>query len=174
MADRSEMGVSYWVGHAIVIVSTVIGVYLAASVGFQKAVEFELLKSDRDTYYLAHAYHNEVIANAEVAEAFAKEFNGKAYFAEQNRPRFNRYVYETMKFAPSTFEIRPQILNAVAQYYSDVDDLINKLDARKLGKQVVLQRLNERSAEIKSTALAMLAEDVEAMKKRLNDSGIKP
>jgi len=46
---------AYWIGHAFAITATVFGVYLAASLGFKKAVELEILRADRGTYYVAQS-----------------------------------------------------------------------------------------------------------------------
>jgi len=49
----------FWMSHLLIIIGTILGVYLAASVGFEKAIEYELVKSDKDSYYLRSAMQQE-------------------------------------------------------------------------------------------------------------------
>lgn len=168
----TSMDAAYWVGHLVVIIATVAGVYLAASVGFSKAVELELLESDRDTYYLAASFHSELNGNADAVLDFADTFKAQPYYAEQSRLELNKYVYETMRFAGSTFELRPQVLNGASRYYLKVEETLQKLDQRKLGKSFALDQLKALTVEFQSGPLGILDQDVQTLKGKLEDAGI--
>lgn len=168
----TAMDAAYWVGHLVVLIATVAGVYLAASVGFEKAVDLELLESDRDTYYLASSFESELEDNVEAVLGFVETFKGQPYFAEQNRLELNQYVYETMRFAGSTFELRPQVLNGASRYYIKVEELLQKLDQRKLGKGFALEQLKLLTTEFQSGPLRILDADVNLLKDKLEQAGI--
>ena len=170
--QRTAMDAAYWVGHLVVIIATVAGVYLAATVGFEKAVDLELLESDRDTYYLAAAFHGELEDNVNAVLSFSDTYKAQPYYAEQHRLQLNQYVFETMRFASSTFELRPQILNAASRYYSEVNETLAKLGQRQLGKPFALDRLTMLTKQFQSGALTLLDADVAKLKRKLESAGI--
>jgi len=43
---------AFWVGQIIMLVATVLGIYLAASLGFKQALKLNLVEADRTTYYI--------------------------------------------------------------------------------------------------------------------------
>ncbi len=55
----------FWLGQFFMIVATVLGVYLAANSGFQKALEFENLQKSKEAYLLERALVDEVAQNFE-------------------------------------------------------------------------------------------------------------
>ena len=55
----------FWVSHLIIFAGTIIGVYLAASAGLKVAIQFELIKSDRDSYYMRSALLDELKDNTD-------------------------------------------------------------------------------------------------------------
>ena len=70
----------FWISHTIVLFATVIGVYLAASAGLQSALQFEIIKSDRDSYFLRSAMYDELKDNVEQMETMGTEFiNGQSH-----------------------------------------------------------------------------------------------
>ena len=164
MSDRKSdlINPAYWVGHSFAVIATIVGVYLAASVGFKKAVELELLRADRGTYYLAQSLLSQTQANLENFEEVIEKTEGKNIIAgEVEKMHLNDFVYESAKFSDSTFELEPEVLTEISQFYSNLQaafdayypekprSLLNavKVETDKV-KDGPLQRLEEHVAEL--------------------------
>lgn len=168
----TAMDAAYWIGHVMLAGCTIVGIYLAATVGFQKAVQLELLKSDREGYYLTEAFYSETQSNIEKLNSFVEEFQATAYSPQQNRPRLNQYVYNAMEFSNATFEVRPVALNGVSEYYIGVTELLDKLDNKRLGKSFALRELKKRSDELSENVMKLLKSDAETLREKLAQHGV--
>jgi len=111
----------YWIGHFLAVIATIVGVYLAASVGFNKAVELELLRADRGTYYVAKSLLSQTEANLEQFDVYIEKTTGKSRIKDEIKGmHLNDYVFQSAKFSESTFELNPQVLTEVSQFYSNL------------------------------------------------------
>ncbi len=114
----------FWVGQLSVIVSTVIGVYLAASAGLKTAVDFHSITSDEQNFYSLSALREELHSNNElVLDFFEKRF----HFNDKNEitshtggrfPELDQFVWKTMLRTTDTFELPIDILKKTSIYYS--------------------------------------------------------
>ena len=117
--DYSER-TKFWVSHLVVIIGTVMGVNLAANAGFQKAVEFELVRSERDSYYLRSALLSELADNVERAAAWGEDFrsgNARHYIGHPEACEIDSFVWSAMAEQQGTFEIPAEILTPIRRYY---------------------------------------------------------
>lgn len=71
---------SYWVGHFITLLATVIGVYYAAIAGFDVAVRLEMVKADRGTYYVADSLYKELDFNVKNMDKYLDKMKKKTTF----------------------------------------------------------------------------------------------
>ena len=110
---------SYWVGHLMVIVATILGVYLAATAGFNQALKLDLLQSDRGTYYVAESLYQELSFNNTNMEKYLDRTKDKnAVFKEHIAGiRLNEFIFNSAQESESTFEIEPKLLSEVSNYY---------------------------------------------------------
>jgi len=74
-----------------------------------------------------------------------------------------------MKSISSTFEIKPQYLNGVANYYNDINELLQKGGTRKLGKSFMMKQLMNLNTKIIADSLDPLKETASSLKKKLKD-----
>lgn len=74
LKDRDNA--KFWVSHLIVLFGTVLAVYLAASAGLKTAVQFEVVKSDRDSYYMRSALLDELSDNLDKIQKWGEEYKG--------------------------------------------------------------------------------------------------
>lgn len=167
-----KIPLEFWLGQAVVVISTVVGVYLAATVGFQKAVELTLFTSDRSTYYLGQSYKAELDSNAEQLLGFMDRHADAPFMPENERLSLNLYVFNTMKEADSTFELPPAVLNGVSEFYQEAGSLIGELNARQLNKQSGFQRLREITEQVRQDESAQMGDFVEQLRARLSAQGI--
>ncbi|MCK4815824.1 hypothetical protein KA005_08640 [bacterium] len=168
------LNVGYWVGHIFIIIATVLGVYLAAIAGFEKAIQFELVRSDRDTYYLVTALQTEVQDNIVVLEDFMKHYESNYYIPSKNKPFTSKFIWEAMKYSSSTYEIPFTLLNEIKNYYRNVDRLFKQLDQRGARKRTpVFKLIRKESSTFESDILPKIEEYRNGLKKILSQNNIK-
>ncbi|MCU7958535.1 MAG: hypothetical protein KZQ58_00755 [gamma proteobacterium symbiont of Bathyaustriella thionipta] len=63
----------FWLTQSVVIASTIVGVYLAASVGLMEALRYEQLVNQRDLYYMNESLKAELDDNLQALEQFIAE-----------------------------------------------------------------------------------------------------
>lgn len=71
---RESGNLEYWVSQAVVLVSTVMGVYLAAQAGYSTAIQFEVTRGEREAYYLRRALLDEVKSNLRTVETWSNAY----------------------------------------------------------------------------------------------------
>jgi len=133
----------FWIGHLLVMVSTVLGVYLAAHSGLKTAVEFEAITSDRDNYYLRANLKDEIIYNIEISEKIIKQINKWGTFDRKNYPKFQNYVLDTMKEQSNTLKTPNIILSGTLQYYDRVDRLFAQRKGHSLSYPALAKKLRK-------------------------------
>ena len=164
----------FWFSHAIILAATIAGVYLAASAGLKSAVQFELIKSDRDSYYMRSALLEELTDNLDSIESWGMEYqSGKAgkFMGKPDDFKLDTYVWTTMKESPATFEIPSEILTSIRRYYRDTDVALSKMTSKK-GAADEVDVMLERSKEIRSNTLNLLETNIESLKSRLQKLGV--
>ena len=97
-ALRGRMGAAnweFWIGNAVVVFSTVLGVYLASHTALETAMEFESLRTDRDNYHLRASLRAEVAANLRYLFKHLVEFVARILLAQlvlEVRKHATRYL----------------------------------------------------------------------------------
>ncbi len=64
----------YWFAQIVVLLSTVVGVYLAAQAGYKTAIEFEVTRGQRDGYYLRRTLLAELKSNIRAVDDWSGDF----------------------------------------------------------------------------------------------------
>jgi hypothetical protein len=146
---RENNNLEFWVSNFIVMASTIIGVYLAAQAGYHTALEFEAARSQRDSYYMRRALLDEVKNNLTAAENWSARIEERlrasvsadklpaneswvTYWSDKdgwqyasNVPeeiKMKTYVWETMKQQSTTFQLPPDMISSVRQFYDTMDE----------------------------------------------------
>lgn len=159
----------FWVSHLIILAGTIIGVYLAASAGLKVAIQFELIKSDRDSYYMRSALLDELKDNTDTIHKWGTEYRGGKAMKFIGKPKdfkLDTYVWTTMQDNTGTFEIPSEILTSVRRYYRDVNIGLSKMTSREPAAKDVDLML-EQTKKMKVTTLILLKKDIEGLKQRL-------
>lgn len=118
---------SYWVGHFISIIATIIGVYFAAIVGLNVAMKMEMLSADRGTYYVSSSLQKELQFNVDNINTYIEKGKGKQYIYKEHLAgiRLNDFVFQSAKYSDSTFEIEPTLLSELSIYYFNIGTAID-------------------------------------------------
>ena len=161
----------FWFSHLIVFTATIIGVYLAASAGLKAAVQFELIKSDRDSYYMRSALIDEIKDNTNTIKTWGTEYRtGKAgkFIGKPNDFKLDTYVWTTMQDNAGTFEIPSKILTGIRHYYRDANIGLSKMTSRNAAAKDV-DKMLEQTKTFNSNIVPLLQADIDKLKKHLDD-----
>jgi|GEM_PF-5371827 len=164
----------FWIGQMVVVVCTILGIYLAATLGFKKAVDLTLLESDRNTYYLAASFEGEVRSNLTHLDAFLTEHDAAPFMPDGATLKLNRFVFDAMKFAGSTMELPPAVVNGVSTFYLDAGETMDLLNAKQLNKQSGFNTLRTLIDELKADELPKLETMAGDLKQKLISAGVTP
>ena len=159
----------FWLSHILIVIATVAAVYLAASAGLKSAVSFELIKSDKDSYYMRTALLSELEENLNNMEQWAKAYrSGKAgdFWRNPEDYQMSFYVWEAVKEQPMVFEIPSNILTPIRKYYQNSTNVLSKMTSRKPVANEV-DALLVQTKEMKEKSLVDLKSNIEVLKKKL-------
>ena len=163
----------FWIGHLLVMVSTVLGVYLAAHSGLKSAIEFDSIASDRDNYYLRANLRDEVLYNISIAESIIKTINKIGTFDRRNYPNFQTYVLDTMKEQSNTLKTPNIILNGTLQYYGSVHDLLEQRQRHLISYTQLAGSLRKTIDRFRTDVIRVMDNDLASLKQRLESNGVK-
>jgi len=163
----------FWVGHLLVMVSTILGVYLAAHSGLKTAVEFDSLRADRDNYYLRANLRDEILFNVSVSEKIIKKINKHGTFYRSNYSSYQLYIMETMKEQPNALHTPNAILNGTLRYYDKVDRLIRQRKKRWISYPKLAKELRKEIDLLRETVLTQLDNNLISLKTHLDENGVE-
>jgi hypothetical protein len=127
---REKGNLEFWVSHIVILISTVLGVFLAAQAGYRTALQFEVTRSERDSYFMRVALLDELKDNIELAEKFASVFaaqKGDTWPGNLNDFKLQSFVWDTMKQQNTTFQIPAGILSAVRRFNDSVEGTVKEI-----------------------------------------------
>ncbi|GAA0345301.1 hypothetical protein GCM10009092_07220 [Bowmanella denitrificans] len=174
--DNQELRkTGFWLNQIFMIVSTIVGVYLAAQSGLQQALTFDTYSKMEDNYYLRMSLYDELQDNVRDVEKYATEVLAKSpalQIIKDSRPPMDLYVWETMRFHPSTLETPSEILTEVRRFYSQSRVLMDKVEKRSLGSAYGAEQLLKLSSHIQQQVLPALAGSATELKQALAEEGV--
>ena len=162
----------FWVGHLLVMISTILGVYLAAHSGLKTAVEFDSLRADRDNYYLRANLRDEIRYNVGITEKIIATIKKQGAFERSSYASYQLYVMETMKEQANSLHTPNVILNGTLRYYDKVERLFKKRKKNWINDPKLANELRKEVDEFNQTVLTRLDTDLILLKARLDDNGV--
>lgn len=120
ISDIRSLG--FWISNALMVIATILGVYLAASEGFKKALLFRQVEEREHTYDLLTALRAEIALNRKVVGAVTEKGLAELPQSWEEPPVIQRYIWQTMQNVPETFRAPPEALNGIALYYASLDE----------------------------------------------------
>lgn len=174
--DHGELKkTGFWLNQVFMIVSTIVGVYLAAQSGLEQALKFDTLSKLEDNYYLRMSLYDELedalIELETYAAVLAKNPNKSVIQAQ--RPMLEKYVWETMKYNPTTLETPSEILSAVRRFYSKADRTIDQVGDWAISSGYASTLLKEQTESFRAGPHAELKQSAAQLKVLLAKEGIK-
>ncbi|WP_419811515.1 hypothetical protein [Bacterioplanoides sp.] len=126
-SDLTNSG--FWMGHILMIIATIAGVYLAAQAGLQQAILFDDVTSRQNNYFLRQSLYEELQDNVATLRKYNESFiaaNVPVNVLKDHPPVISRYVWETMKYSETTLETPSYFLGEARRFYAQVDDIVAK------------------------------------------------
>lgn len=174
--DHRELRSSgFWVGHVLMILATIFGVYLAASAGLKQAIIFNEINDTQSNYFLRLSLHDELAENVALLRVYHDEYLSKNISnraLKRNNPHIDRYVWETMRFSPFTLETPSYFLSEVRRFYRHVDDIIEKTEQQTYAAHYASPLLLAQLDHMEHTVLMELANNAHQLAKELAEFGI--
>jgi len=161
-------GWRFWLGQILMIVSTVLGVYLAAVVGFEKAVQFDALTSKRDVYYMLQALQDEMQDNMATMDILVSKVDKLHVptLVEYYKPQ--TYIWETMKRSPNTFSIPSSIITGVRRYHADVAVQTRDLLKANITRGQFKQRISDLNKKLRKHVLNRITLEMDNIRTELS------
>jgi hypothetical protein len=162
----------FWLGNIFVMLSTVLGVYLAANSGLKTAMEFERISSDRDNYYLRANLRDEVMYNVAVSEEIITAIDKVGTFDRINHPAYQHFVMDTMKEQSNTLKTPNKILTGILRYNEDINSYMGLRDRRYISYPELADKMRERIKEFRASTLSLMEQDLSSLKLRLDEANV--
>lgn len=156
--DNSELvRTSFWISQVFMIIATVAGVYLAGKEGLNQAITFDNLSNMQSNYYLRHSLHDEVSENVATLLDYVKTTReNRPPDLKRVHPQLADFVWDAMKYSPTTLETPSELLSPVRQFYLKVDSLLARLEARHILRSKGLDELEALCLQMQNELLPKL------------------
>ncbi|WP_328187039.1 hypothetical protein [Marinobacter sp. OP 3.4] len=165
----------FWISQMFVVAATIIGVYLAAHAGLKQAIIFDSLTSQESSYYLRKSLHDELSDNVAALRAYNDDTLSRSppqSELENNRPVLSRFVWDTMRYSPNTFEIPSPFLTGARRFHLKADEIVRKAEGRVYGAGFASKQLTALLDDVEANLLPNLRANHEALAADLAAQGI--
>lgn len=174
--DHRDIGSSgFWIGHLLMIIATIVGVYLAAQAGLAQAIKFDQYSDMQSNFYLRQSLLDEVNDNVRLLRKYEEQYLSKSVAnatLKLNHPELNTFVWETMKFNASTLETPSFYLTSIRRFYSNSMALVNKAEQRQLGSTFAADQLKNELDYIDAEVIPSLKANCDELAENLTEFGI--
>jgi hypothetical protein len=127
----SLLAPEFWVSNALVMLSSIVGVYLAARASYRNSVHLEIAKAEREGYFLRVALLDELKDNIDYVGKFAAVFvakQGESWGESLDDFKLQSFVWDTMKHQSITFQIPAEILSAIRRFHDGVAGKVREIN----------------------------------------------
>ena len=196
---RESGNAEFWLSNLFIVISTVIGVYLAAQAGFKTALQFEIARSDRDGYYMRAALLDEVKDNLAAVDEWSASFekvlrnriseqyflpsdSWAVYWADKGgwsqsnvKPdelKMKTFIWEAMKQQSITFQLSPRLLSAVRRYYDSTEGNMKDIAGREWKSGPAAKAILEDTKRMREEIVPAFEKDIAELRARLDAMGV--
>ena len=158
-------GPQFLAGQIFTVVATILGVYLAGYVGYQRTVEHDILVNAQQQTNLVQALGAEMKHNTERLQSFAaaleKTMDGEPVYREW--PRLHLFIWRASAQNPTVFDTPPQTLADMQAFYEGIGDMLANAEMQKAFRSITTSNTADRrsfidrfNAQIKTATGAIL------------------
>ena len=173
---RDEGNLEFWVSNAVIVLSTVLGVYLAAQAGYRTALDFELARTERESYFMRRALLDELKDNLVQADTISKNMAENGWRVRNADPeifKLQGYVWETMKQQSTTFQIPSEVLTGVRRYYDKSAGYTKQLAVGQGTATEAVAAWLKDTQEVREKIVPALEKDIEDLRNKLVKRGVQ-
>ena len=124
-------GLQFLTAQFFTILATVVGVYLAGYVGFQRNLEYDRLQKAQQRSDLLTATQVELKQNVARLRKFNDRLPAEVGTSVLEWPRLRLFVWQATGRSPSAFDLPPAILTDLQALYADLDEMLNDAGAHQ-------------------------------------------
>lgn len=163
-----DKGTRFWLAQILMLTSTIIGVYLAGMIGFEKGMQFDELRTQKVVYHMLSSIEGELDDNLNAMQKLTEEIKTLP-FPIMQRLREERgldtFIWESMKESSETFRIPSDIITGIRRYYSNMEGIMRRLEKSELGRSNAADQIKSESAKVKELVMIRIHEE----KQRIED-----
>ncbi|WP_392563395.1 hypothetical protein RHO13_08180 [Orbus wheelerorum] len=164
---------SFWVSQVFIIIATVLGVYLAASQGYKQAVQFENMKSYKESYYLQKSLQYELQDNIALLKTYIGKLQNANYYGARNEPlNFYSLVWDNMKFSSATLATPPEFLRQAQGFYRNVAKLHDSIAKSDISVDNGLKQLRIEIDLVEQDLIPGLEKSTQTIKQELSGTDV--
>lgn len=139
-------GPQFIIGQIFTIIATVLGVYLAGYVGFQRTLEYDRLNDAQRRANLMQALHAELSDNTARLRDFVplmqKTQEGEGIYRDW--PRLRLFVWNASSQNSALFDAPPVAITDMQAFYEDAADLLNNGTIRETFRHLTSSNVSDR------------------------------
>lgn len=124
-------GPQFIIAQLFTIAATIIGVYLAGYVGFQRTLEYDRYVKAQQQSDLLNAVYAELRDNAVRVKEFAGKIEPDGASTLGEWPRLRLFVWTAAGQTTAAFDIPPEALSGMQALYDEVGDALNNPRTRE-------------------------------------------
>lgn len=163
----------FFISQLCMVAATIAGVYLASSEGLKAAIEFQLIESDRSSYYQQTALAHELKTNTDELHDFITLWEKpNTIVTEGYLPRFDTFVWKASTESEGTFEIAPPLLLGMVEFHREVNGAIEARLGRKTSREDMMKTLTAQREKARNETLPGLEKSRAQLRERLERYGV--
>lgn len=124
-------GPQFVAAQVFTIAATVLGVYLAGYVGFQRTLEYDRYVKAQQQADLLNALHAELNDNMSRVKEFAEKIDPSGAQRPGEWPRLRLFVWNAAGQTQAAFDIPPKALSGMQSFYAETNEALNNPGARE-------------------------------------------
>ncbi len=140
-------GPQFLVAQFFTILATILGVYLAGYVGFQRTLEYDRFVKTQQRSDLLMAMREELKQNVDRLRKLNERLPADVGTGLQSTewPHLRLFVWQAAGRSTSAMDMPPRIMVDVQSFYDDINDMLNDADARQAFKTLMASNVYYRT-----------------------------
>jgi hypothetical protein len=140
-------GLEFFAGQIFTILASVVGVYLAGYVSFQRTLEYDRLNKAQQKSDLLTAAREELKQNVVRLQKFNERLPaevGTGVIASE-WPQLRLFIWQAAGRSSSAFDFPPQVLVDMQAFYGDIDLMLNDGEAHQNFRSLTQSNVYDRT-----------------------------
>ena len=167
----------FWLGQLFTLLATVVGVYLAANSGFEKAIEFENLQHQRDVYHVQQSLLGEMQVNVERLQSWVDEFDkapqNNSMSMQSDKYQLDTFFWDAAQEGSAIFEMPHQYVSGISDFYQRAEYLRSRLlSGNPFEAPKASEKLRQLTTDTRTQLLKNIQQHVTEQQQQLQKTGL--